>query len=191
MLCELGVAQRWSGDFDERREHARRGDRAAARDRRVELRARIELAHLRLFSESVPNSEEVLELAAEAIPIFEELGDDRALGRTWRHVGYVRGGIKGRLAEWQEAAERALVHYRRSGWSASGCLAELGAALFTVPRRWRKPSSAARSFSTRRPIGPDRRTSSCFMGGLEALEGRFDEARDLASTGDRDVRRDR
>ena len=106
---------------------------SAMRDRRVELRSQIELAHAHLFSESEPSADTLLELAEKAIPIFEELGDDRALGRTWRHVGFIRGGMQGRLADWQEAAERALTHYRRSGWSASGCLAELAATLFYGP----------------------------------------------------------
>ena len=178
VLCELGIAQRWIGDFA--RAERTLGDAIdTSQSRRVELRARLEQAHLRLFSESVPNSDDVLQLAEEAIPIFEEIGDDRGLGRAWRHVGYVRGGIQGRLADWQEAAERALVHYRRSGWSESGCLAELGAALLHGPT---PVDQALERCKELLELATDRAGHAnvlCFMGGLVALEGRFDEARDL------------
>jgi len=175
VLCELGIAQRWFGDFD-------RADRTlseaidTAQDRRMELRARLEQAHVRLFSESVTNSDELLRLAAEAIPIFEELGDDRALGRAWRHVGYVRGGIQGSLADWQGAAERALVHYRRSGWSASGCLAELGAALLHGPTPVEEALERCEELLEEATDRAGRANVLTFMGGLVALEGRFDEA---------------
>jgi DNA-binding SARP family transcriptional activator len=178
VLCELGIAQRWFGDFD-------RADKAlseaidSAQDRRMELRARLELAHVRLFSKSVTNSEDLLRLAAEAIPIFEELSDDRALGRAWRHVGYVRGGIQGSLADWQEAAERALVHYRRSGWSASGCLAELGAALLHGPTPVEEALERCEELLEEATDRAGRANVLTFMGGLVALEGRFDEARRL------------
>ena len=178
VLCELGIAQRWSGDFD--LAHETLGEAVdSAQDRGIELRARLEQAHVRLFSESVTNSEDVLSLATEAIPIFEEIGDDRALGRAWRHVGYVRGGIQGRLADWEEAAERALVHYRRSGWSASGCLAELGAALLHGPTPVDEALVRCEELLEEATDHSGRANVLSFMGGLVALDGRFDEARRL------------
>ncbi len=63
------------------------------------------------------------------------------------------------------------MHYRRSGWSAAGCLAELGSALLCGPLPSRKRSTAVDDCSTRRLIGPVRQTSCCFLGGLEALDG--------------------
>ncbi|MEP6910949.1 MAG: BTAD domain-containing putative transcriptional regulator [Actinomycetota bacterium] len=178
VLCELGIAQRWSGDFDGAEKTLNEAI-GSAQDRRAELRARLEQAHVRLFSESVTNSEDVVRIATEAIPIFEELDDDRSLGRAWRHVGYVRGGIQGRLGDWQKAAERALVHYRRSGWSASGCLAELGAALLHGPT---PVDEALARCDELLELTTDRAGQAnvvSFMGGLVALEGRFDEARRL------------
>jgi DNA-binding SARP family transcriptional activator len=176
VLCELGVAQRWSGDFD-------LADKTlseaidSAQDRRVELRARLEQAHVRLFSASVTSSGDLLRLAAEAIPIFEALGDDRALGRAWRHVGYVRGGIQGSIADWQEAAERALVHYRRSGWSASGCLADLAAALLHGPTPVEAALERCEELLAEATDRAGRANVLSFMGGLVALERNFDEAR--------------
>ena len=178
VLCELGIAQRWSGDFAGAEKTLNEAI-DSAQDRRSELRARLEQAHVRLFSESVTNSDDLLHIAAESIPIFEEFGDDRSLGRAWRHVGYVRGGIQGRLADWREAAERALVHYRRSGWSASGCLAELGAALLHGPT---PVDEALARCDELLELTTDRAGHAnvvSFMGGLVALEDRFDEARRL------------
>lgn len=178
VLCELGIAQRWSGDFGGAEKTLSEAIESA-QDRRSELRARLEQAHVRLFSESVTNSDELLHIAAEAIPIFEEFGDDRSLGRAWRHVGYVRGGIQGRLADWREAAERALVHYRRSGWSASGCLAELGAALLHGPTPVDEALARCDELLELTTDRAGRANVMSFMGGLVALEDRFDEARRL------------
>ena len=78
VLCELGIAQRWSGDFDGAEKTLNEAIDIRRRDRRVELRARLEQAHARLFSESVTELRRCSNIAAEAIPIFEELGDDRS-----------------------------------------------------------------------------------------------------------------
>jgi DNA-binding SARP family transcriptional activator len=134
-LCELGVVQRSLGRLDEAGESfAAAIDAAdAAESRGLGLRARIELAHLGILTDRDAELDELVQLALEAIPLFEELGDDRALSRAWRQVGYVRGAMQGRCAEWLEASERAVEHYRRSGWSESGCLSELAAALYYGP----------------------------------------------------------
>jgi tetratricopeptide (TPR) repeat protein len=117
-----------------------------------------------------------MEIAAAAVPIFEELDDDRALGRTWRQVGYVYS-FEGRLSDWQEAVERAVLYYRRSGWSASGCLGELAAALFygptPVPEALERCEELLDDASDR--VG--RANVLAFMSGLDAIDGRFDEAR--------------
>jgi tetratricopeptide (TPR) repeat protein len=152
---------------------------AASRDRRVALRAQIELAHARLFRDPSHGADELIELAAKAIPVFEELGDDRALGRTWRHVGYVRGGMECRNADWEEAAERALVHYRRSGWSAAGCLAELGAALFYGPTPVWDAMQRCDELLEEATDKAGQANILVYKGGLEALAERFDEGRSL------------
>jgi tetratricopeptide (TPR) repeat protein len=76
---------------------------------------------------------ELVALVERATPVFEQLGDDRSLGRAWRNLGYVRGSMEGRCADWLDASEKAVTYYRRSGWSASGCLMALAAALFYGP----------------------------------------------------------
>jgi class 3 adenylate cyclase len=175
LLCELGIARRWSGDA-RGCEEALNEALADGGDRRVALRARIELAYGRLYTDREADPSVLLELIAEAIPVFDELGDDRALGRAYRLDGYVRGSMQGRCADWIEASERALVPYRRSGWSASGCLSELAAALFHGPMP--VPDAVDRCErlleETADPTGSA--GVLVFLGGLRALEERFDGA---------------
>jgi DNA-binding SARP family transcriptional activator len=179
LLCELGVAQRWAGELELAETTFADAITAASRDRRVGLRAKIELAHAHLFRDPAHGTGELLELAQHAIPVFEELGDDRALGRTWRHVGYVRGGMECQNHAWEEAAERALVHYRRSGWSAAGCLAELAAALYLgptpVPEAIRRCDELLEEATDR----AGRANILVYKGGIEALAGQFDAGRSL------------
>ena len=78
LLCELGAAQRYAGEGEAGDETLRQAIETASGH--MKLRARIELAHARLFSDPESRSSELLELAANAIPVFEEVEDDRALG---------------------------------------------------------------------------------------------------------------
>jgi len=184
LLCELGVARRWAEDMERAQEAFEEAIASASevRDRGLELRARLESAFARLFVDREGRLSAFLELASQAIPVFEELEDDRALGRAWRHVGFVRGGMQSRHAEWQQAAERALSYYRRSGWSTSGCLAELSASLYYGPIR--VPSGIARCRElldeTSERVG--RAHVLAFLGGLEALGGGLDEGRELTTS---------
>jgi DNA-binding SARP family transcriptional activator len=179
LLCELGLAQRNAGQAEaaERTLEQARAVAAEHGDEAAELRARIELAHARLFSDRHGDSSELLELAETAIPLFTELADERALGRTWRQLGVVHGSFRGSMTGWQECVERALVHYRRSGWSTSGCLHELAAALFYGPT----PVDAARTRCEELLGEATERISEAYVGaylaGLEGLAGEFDDAR--------------
>jgi hypothetical protein len=95
-------------------------------------------------------------------------------------VAYVHGGLHCQIAAWQDAAERALVHYRSSGWSSSTCVGAIAAALFYGPTPVEQ--AVARCEELRRDPSSDRggeATVLAFRGGLEAQRGRFDEARAL------------
>jgi class 3 adenylate cyclase len=179
VLCELGIAQRWSGDMTAgiRTLGEANATAKAAGDSRFELRASIELAHLELFTDRSTEPERLVQLVTESIPVFESLGDERALGRSWRHLGYVRGALEGRCAEWLGASERAAEHYRRSGWSDSGCISEITAALLYGPTpvpealaRCQELLSAARDRVAEAHI-------HVYLGGLLALAEQFEEAR--------------
>jgi len=177
LMCELGVAQRWAGELEVAETTFAEAIAADSRDPRISLRAKVELAHARLFRDPAHGADELLELAEHAIPVFEELGDDRALGRTWRHVGYVRGGMQCRNRDWELAAEEALVHYRRAGWSAAGCLAELAAALFFGPTPVQDAIRRCDELLEQATDKPGRANILVYKGGLEALAGQFDAGR--------------
>ena len=130
LLCELGVGLVTAGDnahaleaLQEALALAQRGD-----DRRIELRAEIELLGCRLFDDPQEASERLLALAPTAVPSFEVLGDDRSLGRTLLLTGWIHGGMRCQHAMWETSAELALEHYRRAGWPVATCLGHIAAA---------------------------------------------------------------
>jgi class 3 adenylate cyclase/tetratricopeptide (TPR) repeat protein len=178
-LCELGFAQRFAGDSQAGETTLRKAvqEAASAGDRALELRALIELAHLELFSAGV--ADELVELVAEAVPVFQAADDDRALGRAWRTLGYVRGAMQGRCDDWRESVERALVHYRRSGWSTSGCLSEIAAAVFYGPM---PVEEGLRRCQDLLADATDRLGTAyvlVYVGGLSGLIAQFDHAHAL------------
>ena len=113
---------------------------AVERDKRAELRGLLELANLRLFLAPEGGAQQVLAIADQALPVLEQLDDDRSLGRIWYAVAFVRGGLHCRYGESAQAAERAQRSFRRSGWPVAPCLQELAAALYygpaAVSARW-------------------------------------------------------
>jgi DNA-binding SARP family transcriptional activator len=178
-LCELGIAQRGLGELDRATESLTAAIDAAlpSGDRRVELRARIELARAQVLEQPEDAADELLALAEQAVPLFEELGDDLALGRTWRHIGHIRGEVQGRLGDWQQAAERALTHYRRSGWSVSGSFVELAAALFYGPAPVPEGLERCEELLAEANERVGRANVLSFMAGLLAFDGQLEEAR--------------
>jgi DNA-binding SARP family transcriptional activator len=179
LLCELGIAQRYAGQIAAGEGTLQEAIESAASrgDRRVELRGRLELSYARLFSNPESRAADLLALAATAIPFFEEVQDDRALGRTWRHVGYIRGGMQSRHEAWREASEQALVHYLRSGWSPSGCLVELAAALYNGPVVVAEAIERCDELLDESMERVSRAHVLVFLGALEALDGRIEEGR--------------
>ena len=73
--------------------------------------AGIELARARLHRGGDPD--ELVALVQDAMPLFEEARNERALARAWRALGYARGSMQGRCADWLDASERALPYYRQ------------------------------------------------------------------------------
>jgi class 3 adenylate cyclase len=135
LLCELAIALRTSGDADGARVALDAAVAASLEvgDRRIELRARIERDYVELLHGSGQLGDRLVSNASEGIPIFEAAVDHRSLGRVWLLAGYVQGGRFGRHQLWQEAAERALDHYKDSGWPISTCAGEIAAALYYGP----------------------------------------------------------
>jgi class 3 adenylate cyclase len=179
LLVELGIMLRLAGDLEraQRVLTSATSNATAAADRRVELRARMEDAYVRnaLMSET---SDELLDAAMKAIPVFEAAGDDRLLGRAWLLVGWVHGGHRGQNQLRLEAAERALAHYRRSAWPVSTAVGEIANALYFGPTPVRE--AIDRCESLLRTEGLDRHGHAnvvAYLGGQVAQIGDFARAR--------------
>jgi len=184
LLTELALVHWRSGDLHaveqsltEARELA-----IAVRDARAELRARVELAYLTLFREPEGGTRELLSLTAEAIPTLERLGDDRTLGLIWYMRAHVHGGFQCRYGESADAAERAVEHYARAGWPVTPCLQELAVSLYFGPLPVVDGLRRCAALIERADRGGQAHVL-VFRGGLEAMAGRFDEAREFATRG--------
>jgi DNA-binding SARP family transcriptional activator len=172
-LWAVGEGERADATLTEALEAA-----AASADRRNELRARLDLAYRRLFSDPEGQAEQLVGLAKTAIPVFETLGDHLSLGRTWLIVAHVHGGWHGRYGEAQEAAENALAHYRAHGWVPAMCLRELAMTLYYGPT----PVPVAIERCTELLARADRGGAASvltYLAGLEAMRASFDRARGL------------
>jgi tetratricopeptide (TPR) repeat protein len=179
LACELGAALRVRGDLARAEEVLVSASQSTVE--RVRLRARIELAFLRSVMEP-DRAGELLEVATAAIPKLEAQNDDRALGRAWLSVGHVKGGFYCEYGAWEEAAARASEHYRRAGWSPSTSLGDLACALYYGPRD--VTSAIARCEALLLEHDGDRASEAnllVWLGGLEAMRGRFSEARELVN----------
>jgi DNA-binding SARP family transcriptional activator/tetratricopeptide (TPR) repeat protein len=187
LLCELGIALRAVGETERSDRALREAAESSARagDGRIELRARLELAYSRTLNDRDADVAELLDLAGTAIPTLETLGDDRALGRAWLLAGFVQGGIYGRHAAWEDAAGRALVHYRRARFPTAACLGELAAALYYGPTP--APEAIRRCEDLLRDEALDgvgEANVRVFLAGLEAMCGCFAQARELVARAD-------
>jgi DNA-binding SARP family transcriptional activator len=179
LLCELGVAVWATGDASGAKDvlHEAVQTASARGDRRTELRARLECANVRLFHGEEGADDELLYLAATAVMLFEELGDDRSLGRAWLLVSYLQGGLRCQYAASLEAAERARACSIRAGWPASA--QQVPAALFYGPT----PVGAAITHCEMLLEEADRLGEAMifiYLGGLWTMKGRFEEGRVLA-----------
>ena len=178
LACELGIALSTLG----RREEAVQvlsETEAAAADRRILVWARLE--------QGVPSfapAAEVLRRAEEALPVFDALGDDRGAGRAWMLAGWVRGGAFGRHQEWLEAAERALGHYVRAGFSPATCVGHIAAALYFGPTPVDAAIARCRALLVEHvdDIAGEAGVSA-HLGGLVAMTGAWDEAAALLERG--------
>jgi DNA-binding SARP family transcriptional activator/tetratricopeptide (TPR) repeat protein len=153
---------------------------AAAGNRPLEWRARLELASLRLASDPEGRVAELLELAEKAIPLFEALGDEQALGRTWRFLADVHGAMKCHYKAAVDASERALACYERCGWPTSTSVGDLAAFLYYGPAPVPEAIDRCRRLLASTSRGGEAATFT-FLGGLEAMGGQFEAARQLVA----------
>jgi hypothetical protein len=184
LMCERSIALSASGDSE-----AARGvldDAIAGAERsgsaRVELRARIEAAYIRLLTEPGGAARELLTTAEGAIPTLEALGDDRSLARAWLLIGYVRGGIHGNHEAWREAEERALLCYQRTAFPPATCMQQIAAATYWGPTPVSQGIQRCEELLADDAIGYfGRAVVTPYLGGLHAQAGRFTRARELVT----------
>ncbi len=182
LMTELGLVLWRAGDLEAVEEAFGKALEAALseHDRRAELRARVELANLRLFRAPEGGTEELVSVAAEAIPVLEQLGDDRALGRISYVLAHVHGGFHCRYRESAEAAEHAIGYFSRSGWPLAPCLQELAVSLYFGPIGVPEGIRRCHALLEKADLGGEAHIL-VFLAGLEAMAGRFESARELAS----------
>jgi DNA-binding SARP family transcriptional activator len=182
LCCELGLALRTAGELAraEERLDAAVEAAAAAGDRRLELRAGLELAYVRLFSDPEGRADELLDIAAKALPVFEAVEDHRSLGRTWLTLSFVHGLMHCRHGAGAGAAERALDYHRECGWPISACLAFLATAAQHGPLPAGEAVSLCRRLLAKADLGGEANVLAP-LAELEAMRGRFGEARRLVA----------
>ncbi len=181
-MCELGQALRGAGELTRAQAayEAARAQAAAAGERRIELRADMAALDVRLLLDPEIRPDELLERATAAIPVLEECGDDRGLGRAWMLAAHVHGPYRLRYRQSGEAARNALVHYRRAAWPVGSCLGTITSALYYGP------TPVGEAISTCEELLADatpaeRAGIPAFLGGLEAMRGDFAAARTLVA----------
>jgi class 3 adenylate cyclase/tetratricopeptide (TPR) repeat protein len=180
-LCDLGDLSRADAVLAGAVEDARR-----AGDRRVEMSADLARAYASSFTDAEHGLERLRSLAEQAIELFGELGDHAGLARAWQALGIVHVGA-GHWAAAEEARRHGLEHARAAGEHGLElrALSGLAYALYFGPA----PAAEAIE-SVEKEILPSTRGYPVaegavlgVLGGLLAMQGRFDEARALHARG--------
>ncbi|TMM11168.1 MAG: hypothetical protein E6F98_11540 [Actinobacteria bacterium] len=182
-LILLGSAYMSSGDFAQGRSALLEAQRAAAGDRRLEIRAAIELEFHAALTGAASSTAEIVAVAEEALAVLEELGDDAGLSRAWRLISEAHA-IASRWEDRGTALELALHHARRAGdrRQQSSIVALLAQALHYGPTP--VDVAIARCEQLLAEAEGDRALAAALMstlGGLEAMRGDFERARSLWS----------
>jgi predicted ATPase/class 3 adenylate cyclase len=174
-LIEVGELARAKALLEEATKAA-----AAAGDPRLESRASVQRAFLRIHTDPERSAGEARREAARAVLVFEELGEELELARTWQLVAHVEF-FDGALATCEAMLKRALVHARRAGdareearilrWLASNALW----GPLPVEEGIRRCQEILE-----RTEGNSLVQANCHirLAGLEGMRGRFSDARE-------------
>ncbi len=181
VLLDLGNALSESGDLRDA-DRVLRAAYEAARTTRAEAvgaRASIELSALRALVDPSARVEETQAVAERAMEVFRRVGDEAGLARAWLEVADVHW-TRCHVAESEQVLERALKHADRAGVSReqSRILGDLARAAVVGPRPVEDAIRRCNAILER--AGDDvilsARTET-MVAVLEAMDGRFDEAR--------------
>src|SRR5436190_101848 len=154
---------------------------AAAGDKREEWYALLEQSAMRGMVDP-SGSDDALEVARQAIEVFDELGDEHGLARSWRAVG-VEHRRRGHLGESEKACELALEHAVRAGdrREESRSADQLCTALLYGPAEATAALGRCEAMLVR--AGGNRLFEAnvlASIAGLHGMLGAFDEARAAA-----------
>jgi tetratricopeptide (TPR) repeat protein len=179
LACELAIALKANGDFV--RAEALLDETIALAvetgSRRLELRARIDRIWPRLMR-GEDDPDDGVRFVEQALPELEADGDDRSLERAWVCVAAIRGRLQMRHAESGAAAERGLLHARRSGFSTAVYLSMLAADACDGPTPVNE--AVVRCAVLLEKAGADRQAEASIrvaLARLEAMRGDFAAAR--------------
>jgi class 3 adenylate cyclase/tetratricopeptide (TPR) repeat protein len=185
VMLELGVSLMQTGDARASDELLTRAiDLAAARgDRRLESYARIERSGLRVDVQPELGSEPLRAEAEAALTVFEALADESGLAKAWRRLATV-DGVNCRWGAAGDGFERALAHARRANDAREEALAS--ALIFYCLVLGPTPVGAAieRCDELLAERGNHRSVEAvglAALANLQAMVGRFDDARRLLS----------
>lgn len=180
----LGRALRIAGDFA--KANVVLGEviegATAAGEEGVRTQALVERAFIRLYTDPEGRPEETIARAAEAIGVFERLGDDRNLAEVWNLLSVVHL-MRSDMVARKEALERALLHARRSGdtrneaWLTWGIIGSMAQGPTPAPEA---AAFAERQLELARMKGWRflEAGAALHLGRLQAMLGQFVQARE-------------
>ena len=157
----------------------------ATGDRRALASVMLDRLDVRALVEPDFGLDEMQAGAEQALVIFAELGDELGLARAWRALAEVHLT----RCHWDasaDALEHALEHAERAGGAAELAAGRimLANALFYGPTpvvEARRRCEELRTLEPKHPVVEG--NVLCYLGGLAALQGNYDEARELHGRG--------
>jgi predicted ATPase/class 3 adenylate cyclase len=183
LMSDRGEALMESGDFPlaEKLLTDAVDGAVAAGDRGAEAHSRVVLLLLKESTDPQHRSQEAFDVLESVIPVFEELGDDRGLARSYRLLADLHW-TRSRYGDADRALRLATRHARRAGaaWEEAESLGQLlGAGLYgptPVAEVVRSCEEVLASEPGDRTVRAARALRT--LGALRAMQGRFEEARE-------------
>jgi DNA-binding SARP family transcriptional activator/tetratricopeptide (TPR) repeat protein len=185
ILAELGEALRDAGQLDRAETTLDEAITAATRtgDAAAEARALAVRWQVRLQTDPGVSFEEAANAIGTTIDRLLELGNERGLAKAWVSLAEVPW-LRGQAAASEQALERGLTYARKAddGRTEALALNALVGVVFSGPMPV-KPAIARCEEVLAQTRGDGRVAASAFraLAGLHAMEGRFEEAWELAN----------